>query len=169
VLLALLAACQVTPEPEPARPKPSLEEPEPGLPAGFEVKGTPLVELLTLPPDAAWRFVVSHLTTLRADARAAGADLLVTFQADAVHVTDREGGRRTWRLPAGIRLGGVPAHLRLGADLSTAVYDAKGAQVPAADEITVVTARLGGPDGGTEEYRLVIKGGHAFRSISTSG
>lgn len=172
-LLALLAACRVTrePEPDPAGPQPPLTEREAaaGLPAGFEVKGTPVVELMTLPPDAMWRFLVSQLTTLRADARANGSDLLVTFREDVVHVTNRQGGRRTWRLPAGLRLDGVPAHLRLGADLSTAVYDARGAQVPVADEITVVTARFAGPDGAGQESRLVIKGGHTFRSISTSG
>lgn len=183
--LVLLAACSgkaVPRETEPpqktweesqaAQPKPSQAEPPPtappGLPAGFRVEGTPEVRSPFLGPAATWRFLVSRLTTLRADARASGEDLLVTFERDAVHVTARSGARRTWRLPAGLRLEGCPAHVLLGSDLTTTVYAADTTQVPPAEEITVIRARV---EKAHEKvvFRLAIKGGRGFRSISTHG
>ncbi|MHC4550523.1 MAG: hypothetical protein ACYTEZ_17285 [Planctomycetota bacterium] len=179
VWLLLLGACAgprapQEPPPEAAPEPPSAEAPSaatapPGLPAGFKVEGEPEVEPPFLPPGAMWRFLVSQLTTLRADARAREEDLLVTFEAAAVHVTERSGRRRSWRLPDGLRLEGGPAHLLLGADLATSAYGADGAQFPPAKEITVVRARVEGGEGGVVVFRLVIKGGRGFRSISTPG
>jgi hypothetical protein len=152
---------------ESAKEESAKEEPA-GLPAGFKVEGTPEVRTPFLKPGAMWRFLVSRLTTLRADARAGGEDVLVTFEPEAVHVTARSGARRTWRLPAGLRLEGGPTHVLLGSDLTTTVYGSDGAQVPAAEEITVIRARVGAPDA-PGVFRLVIKGGRGFQSISTSG
>jgi len=131
------------------------------------VQGTPEVRKPFLGPDAMWRFLVSRLTTLRADARASNSDLLVSFERDAVHVTSRDGARRTWGLPDGLRLEPCPAHVLLGSDLTTTVYGPDGAQVPAAEEITVVSARVD-EAGAKGEFRLAIKGGRGFQSISTS-
>jgi len=142
-------------------PKPAA----PGLPAEFVLKGAPEVRAPFLGPESMWRFLVSRLTTLRADARADGEDLLVTFERDAVHVTTRAGGRLTWRLPERLRLEGGPTHVLLGSDLTTTVYGPDGAQVPAAEEITVTSARLD-EAGAKGEFRLVIKGGRGFQSIS---
>ena len=183
LLLGLvLAACSkaVPREPETSPAKPEVEAPPaprpeqpapapaaPGLPAEFEVRGTPEVRTPFLGPDAMWRFLVSHLTTLRADARAEGEDILVTFERDAVHVTTRAGARQTWRLPDQLRLEGGPSHVLLGSDLTTTVYGPDGAQVPAAEEITVTSARVD-EAGAKREFRLVIKGGRGFQSISPS-
>jgi len=176
----VLAACSraVPREPEtPPPPRPEVEAPPPeqpaptpaapGLPAGFELKGTPDVRAPFLGPEAMWRFLVSRLTTLRADARAAGEDTLVTFERDAVHVTTRAGARQTWRLPDRLRLEGGPTHVLLGSDLTTTVYGPDGAQIPAAEEITVTSAHLD-EAGAKGEIRLVIKGGRGFQSISPS-
>jgi hypothetical protein len=188
VSLALLAACSgksVPRETEPpsktwdeareARPKPppaaepAKKAPETaGLPAGFRVEGTPEVRTPFLGPGAMWRFLVSRLTTLRADARAGGEDILVTFEPEAVHVTLRSGARRTWRLPTGLRLEGGPRHVLLGSDLTTTVYAADGAQTPPAEEITVIRARVEEADG-KGVFRLAIKGGRGFQSISNHG
>jgi hypothetical protein len=183
VSLVLLAACsKAVPrdtEPPPktwdqtqeAKPKPPPAEPSqapaeaPGLPGGFVIEGTPEVRTPFLGPGAMWRFLVSRLTTLRADARAGGADILVTFELDAVHVTARSGARQTWQLPAGLRLEGGPAHVLLGSDLTTTIYAADGAQIPPAEEITVIRARVEEADG-QGVFRLAIKGGRGFQSIS---
>lgn len=187
-LLILLAACsgkavprdaeppektwdqsqQARPAESPPAEAPAAESPPPGLPAGFRAEGTPEVRSPFLGPAATWRFLVSRLTTLRADARAGGEDLLVTLDQDAVHVTARSGARRTWRLPAGLRLEGGPVHVLLGSDLTTTVYAADGTQVPPAEEITVIRAHVDGPSG-KSVFRLAIKGGRGFRSISTHG
>jgi hypothetical protein len=181
LLLGLyLAACSraVPREPEaPPPPRPEVEAPPPeqpaptpaapGLPAEFTLRGVPEVQAPFLAPEAMWRFLVSRLTTLRADARADGEDILVTFERDAVHVTTRAGGRLTWRLPDRLRLERGPTHVLLGSDLTTTVYGPDGAQVPAAEEITVTSARLD-EAGAKGEFRLVIKGGRGFQSISPS-
>ena len=122
-----------------------------------------------LSPQETWRFLVSRLATLQGDVQVRGEDLLVTFEPAAVHVTDRAGGRRTWLLPDGLRLEGGPAHAVLKPDLFVVPYGADGAQMPAAEEVTLVTARAGNPGGYVEVFRLVVKGGRAFRSISTPG
>jgi hypothetical protein len=180
LLLGLcLAACSpaVPREPEAPPPrKPKIEAPPPekpapppapGLPAEFELKGVPELRAPFLGPEAMWRFLLSRLTTLRADARADGEDMLVTFERDAVHVTTRAGGRLTWQLPDRLRLQGGPTHVLLGSDLTTTVYGPDGAQIPAAEEITVTSARLD-EAGAKGEFRLVIKGGRGFQSISPS-
>jgi hypothetical protein len=180
LLLCGLAACSRAVPREPEAPPAEAPAPEPpeqpeqpapaaaGLPADFAVKGAPQIRKPFLGPEATWRFLVSRLTTLRADARAAGKDILVTFERDAVHTTARDGARETWWLPDGLRLERGPAHVRLGSDLTTTVYGPDGAQVPAAEEITVVVARVA-EAGAEAEFRLVIKGGRGFQSISTDG
>jgi hypothetical protein len=166
LMLLLAAGCLgrgETPE-EPAQPAPP-----PALPAGFLVVGEPVVEQPFLPPPAAWRAVLSRLTTLRADAISKDEDLLVTFDEGALHATTRGGARRTWVLPEGLRLSGAPAHLVLGADGSLTGYRADGAQLPARGEVTLVTARLAANGGAPRQFRLVVKEGRVFRSISTPG
>jgi hypothetical protein len=167
----LLGAC-ATPEPqEPAPPEPAPQKaakPKPGkpaLPAGFEVKGTPEVREPFLPPASTWRWLVSGLRLHQAE----GKELLVSFDADAFHTTDREGRRRTFRLPKGLRLLGTPAHVLLKADLSLEIPGASGMQVVGEDEVTVVTGRVDMGGGNVQEFRLVAKGGVGFRSISTGG
>jgi len=174
VLLLLLAAagCTRRSEPETRPPatgpeKPPSEAPpeRPKLPQGFQVKGLPEVTEPFLGPRQTWRSIVSRLTTLRGDARASGQDMLVTFEAKAFHVTERSGRRRTWALPEGLKLEDVPAHVLLKADLGLVVYGPDGAQIPPAPELTVLEAHLGD----VEVFRLVVKGGRTFRSISTPG
>ena len=189
ILILVLASCAgPQPDPEPARDpgaeaaaakkpapakKPSSKASKPapakkptptGLPDGFAVKGRPVIVEPRLGPDQTWRQLVGKLTTLRVDVRMSGKDLLVTLDPDAFHVTDRSGRRETWRFPPGLRLSSR-AHVLLKADLSTRIYGANGAQVPTADEITVVTGTVDGAD----QFRLVVKGGRTFRSISNPG
>jgi hypothetical protein len=131
------------------------------------VEGAPQVIEAFLPPEAAWRALVSDLTLLRADARARNGDLLVTFEARAMHVTARDGRRRTWQLPEGLRLAGAPVHMLLGADLRVEIHGPDGVQPVGEEEVTVVTARIDMGGGNVHEFRLVAKGGRGFRSIST--
>jgi hypothetical protein len=133
------------------------------------VAGEPSVVDPDLPPVATWRFVLSQLTTLRADAHGRSQDVLVTFDVGEVHVTDRAGRRRTWRLPEGLALVGGPAHVVLRADLGIAVYGPDGTQLPAAEEVAVIEARALVAGGGVEVFRLFAKGADGFRSISTPG
>lgn len=170
VLMPLLAAGCLGPREAPGEPvDPAVTPPPAALPADFEVTGEPVVEQPFLPPAAAWRAVLSRLTTLRADAISRDQDLLVTFREGALHATVRDGARRTWLLPSGLRLSGTPAHLLLGADGSLTGYRADGTQLPARGEFTLVTASLAGNGDGARQFRLVVKEGRAFRSISTPG
>jgi hypothetical protein len=165
-LLGLVAACASRPpEPAPA-PKPP---PRSALPGGFEVRGAPVVTGPFLPPEATWRFLVSQLTLLRADASRKREEVLVSFEALAFHATGRDGKRRTWRLPAGIRLEGVPAHVLLGPDLGIRIALPEGMQVVGEEEITVVTAAIGAGGANVQKSRLAAKAGSGFRSISTGG
>ena len=164
LLLAWLAAACQAPPVEPPGPRPE----EPALPAGFRVVGRPVEVAAFLEPAAMWRFVVSRLTTLRAEARAEGRDILVSFEENALHATDRAGRRRTWRLPDGLVLLDVPAHLQLKADLTVAALAGDGTEVQRAPEVTVVRALVRGGTGDVEEFRLIVKGGRTFRSISTA-
>ena len=142
---------------------------KPGLPAGFSRKGMAREVASWLGPAAQWRDLVSRLSQLRADARAAGEDVLLTFERDAVLKTARDGSWERWRLPPGLRLEGVPAHLLLGSDLSSTVFDARGTELQPDQEVTVVTARYRDADGSNREIRLVVKAGRVFRSISNAG
>ena len=186
VLLAVAACVRTTvpahPRPPPRKQKPAQNKPKKAaptkpapagkpmaLPADFKVTSPRKPRAPFLKPAAMWRFLLSRLTTLRADARARNEDILVSFEPGAFHVTDRAGGRRSWRLPEGLRLLGVPAHVVLGADLSTAVFGPDGALVLGTEEITVVEARIEAGDGDVEIFRLVAKGGEGFRSISSHG
>ena len=169
LILLVVAACtrrDVDPAPEPGAP---AEPPAPGLPDGFRVTKPPVVTAPFLPPDATWRFLVSQLTTLRVDARARGEDVLVTFEEGAFHATGRDGGRRTWRLPPGLRLAGVPRHLKLGADLGLEMGGVEGMQAVGEEEVAVVTGRIDTGGENVQEFRLMAKGGQGFRSISTGG
>jgi len=163
----LLAACRGAPPSPPAvEPVPeAAPSPEVRLPAGFAVKGSPEIVEPFLTPAEAWRALVSRLTSLRADARDRGRDILISFDPGAMHATYRSGRRRTWRLPEGLRLAGTPAHLLLGADLSLEALGPQGAPKPAGKEIPVVEAILAGG----EHFLLAIQGGGTIRSISTSG
>jgi hypothetical protein len=157
----LVAACAAAPEPAPAPVRPDL-------PAGFVARRARAEEPF-LPADETWRWVVSHLTMLRADARARKEDLLVSFDAAALRVTDRAGSQTVWRFPEGLALLGVPAHAVLGKDLSIDLYGPDGARRDPAPEVTVVGAKVRQPGGEEAEFRLVVKGGAGFRSISTAG
>lgn len=165
--LLLLAACSRNaveePSPAPAKPPPAKKAP-PALPEGFRVKGAAEVTEPFLPPDASWRFLVSQLTILRTE----GRELLVSFDKGAFHATDREGRRRTWRLPKGLLLSGVPAHVLLRADLGVEAGPGTALQTVGEKEVTVVMARID-MDGSVQEFRLVAQGGVGFRSISTGG
>ncbi len=164
-LLLLLSCSRNTvedPPPAPAPQEPAKKAPAP-LPGGFRVKGPAEVTAPFLPPDASWRFLVSELTILRTE----GRDLLVSFDRTAFHATDREGHRRTWRLPKGLSLAGVPCHILLRADLGLEV--GRGTlQAVGEKEVTVVTGRID-TGGNVQEFRLVAQGGVGFRSITTGG
>jgi hypothetical protein len=167
--LLLLFACsrntvEEPPPSAPAQKPPAAKKTTAPLPKGFRIKGPAEVTEPFLPPDAAWRFLVSELTTLRAE----GQELLVTFDKSAFHATDRDGHRRTWRLPKGLTLKGVPAHALLRAD--TGIEAGKGTelQVVGPEEVTVVTARID-MGGNVQEFRLVAQAAAGFRSISTGG
>jgi len=170
LVLLLLLGCsrpEAAPSGEPPPPPKEKKPPAaaPSLPAGFEVKGKPEVSDPFLPPDATWRWLVSELRLRQAE----GKELLVSFDAAAVHMTDREGHRRTFRLPKGLRLAGVPAHVLLKADLGMEIALDSGMQVVGEEEVTVVTARIDMGGGNVQEIRLVAKEGVGFRSISTGG
>jgi hypothetical protein len=146
------------------KPPAAKKAPPAALPKGFRVKGTAEVTEPFLPPDASWRFLVSQLTLLRTE----GKELLVTFDRASFHATDREGRRRTWRLPKGLALSGVPAHVLLRPDLQIEAGRGAALEVVGDKEVTVVTARID-MGGNVQEFRLVAQGGVGFRSISTGG
>ena len=85
-----------------------------------------------------------------------------------MNITTREGARREWTLPAGLDLSVLAAHVVVRKDLSLQAFRADGTQVPADEEVTVAIARWGSDRPEPTEFRLVIKGGKAFRSM-TSG
>ena len=149
---------------ERARPAPKLV-----LPDGFRRVGRPERHEAYLPPAAAWREAVSRLSDLRAEARGAGEDLLVSFESGALIATARSGRWRLWRLPEGLTLEGGPAHVLLGAVLGLVTFGAGGTQIPGEKEVAVVTAKVAEGGEETREFRLVIKAGTTFRSISTPG
>ena len=173
LLVLLLVGC-ATPQGSPTdTPQPNAEKAAPApapatLPVEFEVVGDPIVEPSYLPPMATWRALMSRLTTLRADAGQGREDILVTFEKNALHATTRKGRRTTWQLPDGLVFQGVPMHLLLRSDATLALIDQTGTEVPLGQEVTVVRALVLGA-GGTREFRLVIKGGATFRSISNAG
>jgi len=139
--------------------------PAEGPPEGFEPRGPAEVSEPWLAPPEAWRDLVSHLILLRADARRAGSPLLVTFQPDAVHVTGRDGHRRTLKLPEGLRLTGVPVHLLLASDLGLRAWGPDGTEIPLAEEVTLVRGVVSETGSDVSEFRLLVKGGQTFRSI----
>jgi len=181
LLAAGLFGC-ATPPPDEAPPQTQPEKeaveapataparaPATGLPLEFEVKGDPVVEEPYLGAAATWRSLISRLTTLRADAGQTREDLLVTFESGALHATSRDGRRTTWRLPNGLRFSGEPRHLLLRSDTTMVLLTGDGVEVPMGEEVTVVRAIVRTIDGGEEEFRLVIKEGATFRSISNAG
>jgi len=140
-----------------------------GLPPPFVARGAADVRPPFLGPEATGRFLCAQLTTLRADARARGEPVCVTFQEDSVDVTELSGRRRTWLLPEGLRLAGGPVHVVMGADLSVVVHRGGAAQTATEEAVTVVVARMEEPGGRVEKSRLLAKGGLGFQTISTSG
>lgn len=174
LLFLLLGAC-ATPEPQEPPPaetskpaSPPKKRPPPAapvLPAGFAVKGAPEVREPFLPPAATWRWLVSGLRLHQAE----GKEILVTFEAAAFHTTDRDGHRRTFRLPQGLRLVGAPVHVLLKPDLGLEIWRGSGAEVVGEEEVSVVTAQIDMGGGDVQEFRLAAKGGGGFRSISTGG
>ena len=165
-LALLLAACASRGSPPPP-PDRAAADTDPL--AAFAPRGEPVVEELALDPDGAWRFVVSRVTTVRAEAQALGEELLLTFEEGAVHRTRRGGSRRTWALPPGLRLTGGPCHLLFGPELSGRLL--REGEVAAGEDgwTLVVAARVAGRDGNVAEFRLEAKGGREFRSIQTAG
>ncbi len=166
-LVLLLGACAAP------RPPPDREERAP-LPvpredplAGFTVRGKPEVVPAFLEGEPAWRFLVSRVTSARAEAHALGEKLLVTFDADAFHLTRLSGSRRSWLLPPEMRLLEAPTALLLLPDLACRVYREGRSVGGGGGEVTVVTARLAGSV--PQEYRLVVQAGRTFRSIATPG
>jgi len=182
LLLILLGAC-VAPSgdagPEPSTPAEigatdpeaaaaEAKPPERPLPAGFEVRADPEVTAAFLGPEGTWRQLKSRLTTLQADVRRGGKDVLLSFEPQAMHVTRQDGTRQTWALPAGLAFTVEIPHVLVRADLTLAGFAADGVQVPFAEELTVAIVTLTEGESPTREFRLVIKGGTAFRSM-TSG
>lgn len=165
----VLIGCRAQPPRQPAPPPRPAMAVKAGLPAGFKVVGKPRVELPFLRATDAWRALRSRITTLEADALASREQILVTFEKKAVHATARSGARRTWSLPKGLVLVGVPVHLLLGAAAGPRLFRADHSQVPLGAEVTIVTVHIRRRGRPTEEIRLVIKGGRAIRSISTAG
>jgi hypothetical protein len=159
------------PQPEPEPPARVVEPPPPvvALPDGFRRVGRPERHDAYLGPEAAWREAVSRLSELRAEARGAGEDLLVSFETGALIATSRSGRWRLWSLPEGLALEGVPAHVLLGADLGLVAFGPDGTQISGEKEVAVVTAQVAEEGRQPREFRLVIKAGTTFRSISTAG
>ncbi len=178
--VALLAACTVpstqktqrnpkeNPEGSPAKkPKHAVVI----LPEGFVVKETSEGEDPFLPPDKAWRHLISRLTTLQVDTRRRGIPVLVTFVEDRVLITQKNGVQTAWRLPEGLKITPDASHVVIWGDLTLDAYARDGSKLPQAEELTVARgswASAGPNEHQTREFRLVVKGGKAFRSI-TSG
>ncbi len=136
---------------------------KPRLPDGFFVKGRAKVVKRRLPPAAAWRWLESLARNQLLRAHSEAEDRLLTLEAGAVSVTDRQGARTVWPLPDGLRLQGGPIHLILKKELEVAVWKPDGIRIPAAPEITVARAQLGqGP-----ESSLVVKEGRGFQTINS--
>ncbi len=164
---------QSQPQPKEAdKPQPARGGVQPGktprqptvLPAGFSLRGKPVVNRARLGPAPTWRQVLGRLTNLRVDASTTGQELLATLEPGAFHVTDRGGKRRTWRFPPGLRLAGS-AHIVFYPDLTARVYRSDGRKAPAADEVVVVDGNV---ESG-EQFRLIVKGGRTIRSIPKPG
>ncbi|MEM8882943.1 MAG: hypothetical protein AAGD14_02645 [Planctomycetota bacterium] len=173
--LLLLAACQQIgpyeeprqPTPEEPPPDPIAEQPQRPLPGGFTVTGDAVREAASLGPMQTWRRLKSRLTTLQADARREGRDLLVTFEPSVVHVTRPDGSRVSWELPVGLSLTVEITHVLIRADLTVDAFDAEALPIPSEDELKVLLATVTDPEQNTEEFLLVVKGGTAFRSMSS--
>ncbi|MHC4410703.1 MAG: hypothetical protein ACYS0E_19200 [Planctomycetota bacterium] len=172
LLLLLASGCKyVGPyeEPQP-KPDPTPDPPEkssPGLPAGFAVSGGTTVEPAFLGPADTWRQLKSRLTTVQADARRRGKGLMVSFEPSAVHVTRQDGSRTTWQLPNGLALTVEIPHVLVRADLTLEGFVTDGSQVPSEEELTIAIVTVTEDGAGTREFRLVVKGGTTFRSISS--
>ena len=160
------------PKPQPEPEKRARVDPPPPvatLPDGFRRVGRPERHDAYLGPEAAWREAVSRLSELRAEARASGEDLLVSFEAGAQIATSRSGRWRRWSLPEGLSFEGAPAHVLLGADLGLVAFGPDGTQISGEKEVAVIVARIAEEGRKPREFRLVIKAGTTFRSISTAG
>ena len=174
-LLLCLCACQAQQPgedpPEERRADPGIREPAPAptaesLPDGCIAVGRPTLEKADLAPRAAWRELRARLTTVRADSRRWGRDVLVSFEPGAVHVTRRDGSRTTWLLPAELELEVRTPHVIVRNDLTLDGFRADAVQVAAGEEITIAIVRWRDGAGQKTESGLIIKGGKAFRSIT---
>ncbi len=137
--------------------------------AAFGGKGEAVVQQAFLPSQATWRFLVGQITTARADARTSGKEILLRFEARAVHRMVKAGPRTTWELPSGLVLEGGPVHLLLLPDQTIRVLDEAGRLRPQTAETPVLRARIGVDGSGVQEFRLMVKGGREVRSIRTAG
>ena len=63
----------------------------------------------------------------------------------------------------------MPAHVLLRADLGLVAFGPDGTQISGEKEVAVVTARIEAEGREPREFRLIIKAGATFRSISTPG
>ncbi|MHC4956703.1 MAG: hypothetical protein ACYTGZ_22935 [Planctomycetota bacterium] len=162
-------AAKTAAQPKGGRPKTvKLAQPAKAtLPNGFVARGQPEVQPAYLAPAASWRDLRARLTTVQADARRRGRDILVSFGERAVHVTRRDGSQTTWLLPAGLELEILAPHVVVRQNLTLEAFSADGKPVPAADEIPIAVARWAASGGGRTESRLAVKGGRAFRSMTT--
>ncbi|MFQ5844655.1 MAG: hypothetical protein ACE5JG_06665 [Planctomycetota bacterium] len=154
---------------EPVRASPERRPRWPAVLTAFQGEGPADVVAPWLPPEATWRFLVSEITTARADAAARGRPVLIRFEEDRVHETAEGGRRKTWLLPSGLLVAGGPVHLLLQPDQTVRVLDAEGVFRPAGPETPVCAGRIGTPPAGVQEFRLVVKGGREVRSIRTAG
>ena len=157
---------------ETPRGKATAPPPAPSLPASlaaFGGTGEPVVKQPFLPPQATWRFLVGQITTARADARSSGREILLRFEAGAVHRMVKAGPRTTWGLPAELVLEGGPVHLLLLPDQTIRVLDEAGRIRPQTAETPVLRARIGGSGSRVQEFRLTVKEGREVRSIRTAG
>lgn len=175
ILFLLLAACVTTtlPRKRPKQPKtPKVDEPDSAekpvvLPKGFVVRETHPGENPFLPPEQAWRQLISKLTTLQADTRRRGQSVLLSFGADRVLITTKEGIQTAWRLPEGLELTAEVGHVVICDDLSLEVYGLDGSQVQPVEELTVARGKVGSEGEDVQEFRMVIKGNEAFRSMTS--
>ncbi len=91
------------------------------------------------------------------------------FESGAFHATTRAGERLSWLLPAGLRLEASGRRLLIREDSTCALYGPDDRKLPEQEELTVVVGTLQPTPGDVRKIRLIVKGGHEFRSITTAG
>jgi len=152
---------------------PSPPAPPPAAPGSiaerFRASTTAVETVPALDPEAAWRYLLSTLASLRASAGARADEILVQFEPDRFHATRASGPRRTFLLPSSLRLAEGAPLLLLRADLTLGAYAPRGTEPLPGEEVTVVSAKMPAPGGLSREFRLAIKGDGSFRTIETAG